>query len=156
MIWWRVDREVSRRFSLGKYIVTLIFAAVLVPCISFIFSGARFYPTDISAGPFFGFTNIPSLGLLTGFVAWFFLLLSVPLFLLARKTGFIGFLPTMIAALVLILSKPIYDYSQYKGATKTDVFLGQDLFTGLTWLSFFAILYAAIVWFANAVMQPDE
>ncbi len=149
MIWWRVDPALSQQLSLGRYFGALVFAALAIPMVSFLLnallSNFNLHPPN----PLAYLSTIAFLGSMSIMVAGAFLLLSVPLFILARKTGYIGLIPTLIAAITLPALKLAYEFSRAGGPSSNE----QLLFL-VAILCGFAGLYAITVWITCLKLHP--
>ncbi len=146
MIWWRVDPALSRQLSLARYFGALVFAALAIPMASFLLNAllAEFNP--LPPNPLAYLSTITFLGSLSIMVAGAFLLLSVPLFVIARKTGYIGLIPTLIAANLLPILKVSYEFSRSPS--------GGHLYFILAVICGFACLYATTVWITCLKLHP--
>ncbi len=149
MIWWRVDPALSQQLSLARYFGALVFAALAIPMVSFLLNALLSNFTPHPPSPLFYLSTAAFLGSMSIMVAGAFLLLSVPLFILARKTGYIGLIPTLIVATALPALKLAYEFSRTGGPSTN----GQLLFL-VAILCGFGSLYALTVWITCLKLHP--
>lgn len=149
MIWWRVDPALSRQLSLARYLGALLFAALAIPLASFLLGAllANFNPKP--PNPLVYLSTITFLGSLSILIAGAFLLLSVPLFIIARRTGYIGLIPTLIAAVLMPTLKITYEFLREDTLPQ-----GEQMAGILAILAGFACLYAVTVWVTCLKLHP--
>jgi hypothetical protein len=149
LIWWRVDPALSQRLSLARYLGALVFAALAIPMVSFLLNALLSEFNPHPPNPLFYLSTAAFLGSMSIMVAGAFLLLSVPFFIIARKTGYIGLIPTLIAASILPVLKLAYEFSH----TGSPSLNGQLLFL-VAILCGFGSLYAITVWITCLKLHP--
>lgn len=143
----------SRQLSLGRYLGALLFAALAIPLASFLLGALLSGFNPKPPNPLAYLSTITFLGslsiLIAGQIAGAFLLLSVPLFIIARRTGYIGLIPTLIAAVLMPTLKITYEFLREDTPPQ-----GEQMAGILAILAGLACLYAVTVWVTCLKLHP--
>lgn len=147
---WRVPKATAQKLEFRDYISAFLVAIFGIPTLSTI----GLFTCYILTETVFARTQSPSvivflmylsiMGAASILLVWIFLIITIPIFYLAKHYGYFGFLPTNLVALLLLF---VFWVLMYDARDEADLLVIYSIII--------CLLYANVVWFRCRQITPE-
>jgi membrane-associated HD superfamily phosphohydrolase len=148
---WRVSKVAAQKLEFRDYISAFLVAIFGIPTLSII----GLFICYILSETIYAETQAPSIavfflcsslmGAVSIILVWAFLIITIPIFYLARRHGYFGLLPTNIIAMSLLIT---FWSLMNEARDEADILV-------VKYSIFIGLLYANVVWFRCRKMTPE-